>query len=170
MGLTAKEVMFRTPIASTVMRAMQTIPVDRLTRPGRGKACKDIAERIKDSRYPPVLVFPQGTTVNHSTLTMFMHGAFTAGVPVQPVCIRFPHRHYDHFQGDSALYNIYRACCQFINFQTHVFLPPYSPNPAEIADPDLFARNVRQKMAEAMQNRNGGPLNLSEHKYRFKLT
>lgn len=39
-----------------------------------------------------VLIFPEGTCTNRSCLITFKHGAFYPGVPVQPVCIRYPNK------------------------------------------------------------------------------
>jgi len=39
-----------------------------------------------------VLIFPEGTCTNRSCLITFKPGAFYPGVPIQPVCIRYPNK------------------------------------------------------------------------------
>lgn len=39
-----------------------------------------------------VMIFPEGTCTNRSCLITFKSGAFYPGVPVQPVCIRYPNK------------------------------------------------------------------------------
>lgn len=38
------------------------------------------------------MIFPEGTCTNRSCLITFKCGAFYPGVPVQPVCIRYPNK------------------------------------------------------------------------------
>lgn len=39
-----------------------------------------------------IIIFPEGTCTNRSCLITFKPGAFYPGVPVQPVCIRYPNK------------------------------------------------------------------------------
>eukprot|EP00698_Gefionella_okellyi_P022881 TRINITY_DN7672_c0_g1_i1.p2 TRINITY_DN7672_c0_g1~~TRINITY_DN7672_c0_g1_i1.p2 ORF type:complete len:291 (-),score=77.17 TRINITY_DN7672_c0_g1_i1:24-896(-) len=48
------------------------------------------------------------------------------------------------------MFLMYRMLCQIWNSMTVEYLPVYNPSAAEIADANLYARNVRQVMAEAM--------------------
>lgn len=54
-----------------------------------------IAERMRaycaarGKGYRPVVLFPEGTTTNNRYLLPFATGAFVAGVPVQPVVIKY---------------------------------------------------------------------------------
>jgi 1-acyl-sn-glycerol-3-phosphate acyltransferase len=51
---------------------------------------------IETDRYAPrIAVFPEGTTTNGSQLIEFHKGPFTMGLPVQPVVIRYPFRHFN---------------------------------------------------------------------------
>jgi lysophosphatidylcholine acyltransferase/lyso-PAF acetyltransferase len=53
----------------------------------RKAACND---------YPQVLLFPEATTTNGRALIHFKLGAFTPGLPIQPVVIRYPFVHFDN--------------------------------------------------------------------------
>lgn len=46
-------------------------------------------------RYPPILIFPEGTTTNGQCLIDFKRGAFVPGVPVKPVVLKYPSHHYN---------------------------------------------------------------------------
>lgn len=46
--------------------------------------------KSKSSTFPQIIIFPEGTCTNRSCLLSFKPGAFYPGVPVQPVCIKYP--------------------------------------------------------------------------------
>lgn len=92
-------------------------------------------------------------TTNGRSLICFKKGAFAPGVTVQPVVIRYPHRHCDPawVYAGPALGGLVRAMlCQFVNYAEVTWLPPYEPSADEAADPALFAKNVRELMASAL--------------------
>ncbi|GLH16239.1 Uncharacterized protein GBIM_20573 [Gryllus bimaculatus] len=89
---------------------------------------------------PSVLIFPEGTCTNRSCLITFKPGAFYPGVPVQPVCIRYPNK----LDTVTWTWEGPGASCEI------EFLPVYHPDARERADPKLFASNVRRLMARAL--------------------
>lgn len=59
----------------------------------RQNTIKEIIERATSKEdWPQVMIFPEGTCTNRSCLITFKCGAFYPGVPVQPVCIRYPNK------------------------------------------------------------------------------
>ena len=54
-----------------------------------------IAARAADDRFGRVLIFPEGTCGNGDVVLQFKTGAFNPGLPVQPVAVEFPFRHFD---------------------------------------------------------------------------
>jgi lysophosphatidylcholine acyltransferase/lyso-PAF acetyltransferase len=44
----------------------------------------------KKPAYPPICIFPEGTTTTCNTLLQFKSGAFLSGQPVQPVVVQYP--------------------------------------------------------------------------------
>ena len=49
-----------------------------------------LRERVTSrDKWPQLLMFPEGTCTNKSSLISFKRGAFTVGVPVQPVVVRW---------------------------------------------------------------------------------
>ena len=99
------------------------------------------------------LIFPEATCTNGTALITFRGGPFSPGVAVQPVCVRFPHIHYDPcwVQGGPGMAMIfYRLCCQFHNFVEVDFLTPHVPNESEKNNSILYGNNVRQRMSQVM--------------------
>lgn len=72
---------------------------------------------------------------------------------MQPAVVRYPHRHLDlaWVEAGPPLQVIVRAMlCRLCNFAEITWLPPYEPSADEVADPALFANNVRRVMALAL--------------------
>eukprot|EP00439_Symbiodinium_sp_Y106_P063527 s2604_g9.t2 len=139
------------PVMRSLAIGAQAIFVDR-NNPESRRSCKEaIQARTAESWHgPPMMIFPQGVITNGFALTQFNVGAFSPGVPVVPVCLRYPWRHYNpagcgrnHALGIALL----RTLLQFKN-ECHIeILDTYAPSPEEVADDRLFANNVRRVMA-----------------------
>jgi hypothetical protein len=100
-----------------------------------------------------VLIFPEGTCTNRQAFITFRLGAFIPGVPVQPVILRYENT-WDTvtwtWEGIAAWKVLVYSFSQFSVNLSVEFLPPYTPSPAEVAEPQLYATNVRAVMAERM--------------------
>jgi lysophosphatidylcholine acyltransferase/lyso-PAF acetyltransferase len=71
----------------------QPIYVCREDHESRTKTIQDIVSRANSEEdWPQILVFPEGTCTNRTSLIQFKPGAFYPGVPVQPVIIRYPNK------------------------------------------------------------------------------
>jgi 1-acyl-sn-glycerol-3-phosphate acyltransferase len=86
----------RLPIVGAIIRSMQVIVVDRLSADSRKQAAIEIKRKAACNDYPLVLLFPEATTTNGRALIHFKLGAFTPGLPIQPVVIRYPFVHFDN--------------------------------------------------------------------------
>ncbi|KAG5899387.1 hypothetical protein JTB14_036875 [Gonioctena quinquepunctata] len=120
----------------------------------RQNTIKEIINRAtSDLDWPQILVFPEGTCTNRSCLITFKPGAFYPGVPIQPVCIRYPNK-LDTvtwtWEGPSALKLLWLTLTQPYSNCEIEFLPVYTPTEEEKRDPKLFANNVRAVMAKAL--------------------
>ncbi|XP_074034901.1 lysophosphatidylcholine acyltransferase isoform X1 [Leptinotarsa decemlineata] len=120
----------------------------------RQNTIKEIINRAtSDLDWPQILIFPEGTCTNRSCLITFKPGAFYPGVPIQPVCIRYPNR-LDTvtwtWEGPSALKLLWLTLTQPYSNCEIEFLPVYTPSEEEKRDPKLFANNVRAVMAKAL--------------------
>jgi hypothetical protein len=82
----------------------------------------------------------------------FKAGAFTPGVPVQPVAISFPHRYLDpSWTFGVGLGTILFRCLCSLHNPVHIhYLPVHAPTPAEAADPRSFAAAVQEEVAAAL--------------------
>ncbi|XP_019877475.2 lysophosphatidylcholine acyltransferase isoform X1 [Aethina tumida] len=120
----------------------------------RQNTIKEIIKRAtSDLDWPQILIFPEGTCTNRSCLITFKPGAFYPGVPIQPVCIRYPNK-LDTvtwtWEGPSALKLLWLTLTQPYSYCEIEFLPVYTPSEEEKRDPKLFANNVRAVMAKAL--------------------
>ncbi|XP_066141595.1 lysophosphatidylcholine acyltransferase isoform X2 [Euwallacea fornicatus] len=132
----------------------QPIYVWRDDPDSRQKSVKEIIKRAtSDMDWPQILIFPEGTCTNRSCLISFKNGAFYPGVPIQPVCIRYPNK-LDTvtwtWEGPSALKLLWLTLTQPSSNCEVEFLPIYYPSEEEKRDAKLFANNVRAVMAKAL--------------------
>jgi len=142
------------PVMRSLAFAGQAILVDRSNKESR-HCCKEILEaRAGPAWYgPPVMVFPEGVITNGKALVQFKLGAFSAGQPVTPVCLKYPWRHYNPSgcgKNCSMPIAVVRMLLQFANYCEIDILDTYVPSDAERDDPKLFADNVRKAMAEQL--------------------
>lgn len=84
----------------------------------------------------------------------FKPGAFVPGKPVQPILVRYPNDvdtvTWTWNQQHGAKSVLWLTLSQPFSRASLEFLPVYNPSPEEIADPKLYASNVRDVMAKAL--------------------
>ncbi|XP_068906492.1 lysophosphatidylcholine acyltransferase isoform X3 [Tenebrio molitor] len=142
------------PYIGKLINFTQPVYVWRDDPDSRQNTIKEIISRAtSDQDWPQILIFPEGTCTNRSCLITFKPGAFYPGVPIQPVCIRYPNK-LDTvtwtWEGPSALKLLWLTLTQPYSYCEIEFLPVYTPNEEEKRDPKLFANNVRAVMAKAL--------------------
>uniref|UniRef100_A0A8C8FL14 EF-hand domain-containing protein n=1 Tax=Oncorhynchus tshawytscha TaxID=74940 RepID=A0A8C8FL14_ONCTS len=135
------------------VRCLQPVLVSRQDPDSRKNTIMEIDSRAKSGgSWPQILVFPEGTCTNRSCLITFKQGAFIPGVPVQPVVMRYPNR-LDTvtwtWQGFSSTLLLLTLSQLYTNVEIE-FLPPVTPTEEEKKRPVLFARTVRNVMAQAL--------------------
>lgn len=120
----------------------------------RQNTIKEIISRSTSKEdWPQILIFPEGTCTNRSCLITFKPGGFYPGVPVQPVTIRYPNAMDTvtwTWEGPGALKLLWLTLTQLHSSCEIEFLPVYYPNEEEKRNPKLYARNVRDVMARAL--------------------
>lgn len=119
------------------------------------KVASATADKNKEGEeWPQLLIFPEGSTSNRQALMTFKPGAFCPGKPVQPVVIRYPNKldtvTWTWNQSHGAVTVLWLTLCQIYSRAEMEYLPVYHPTTAEIADPKLYASNVRDIMAAAL--------------------
>jgi len=131
-----------------------TIYVDRRSLESRQKAVNNIVERAKSLLpWPPLFIFPEGTTTNGTKLIRFQTGGFKPGVPVQPVTIMYSRPDLTTWTRDQThtlLQSFMRILVTPVQQVTVEYLPVYYPDSAELDDPKVFAINVQKRMAESL--------------------
>ncbi|XP_071644358.1 lysophosphatidylcholine acyltransferase isoform X1 [Temnothorax longispinosus] len=154
-SIVAKGESSRLPFFGKLINYTQPVYVWREDPNSRQNTIKEIIERTTSKEdWPQVMIFPEGTCTNRSCLITFKSGAFYPGVPVQPVCIRYPNK-LDTvtwtWEGPGALKLLWLTLTQLNSSCEIEFLPVYNPSEAEKLDPKLYANNVRRLMAEALK-------------------
>eukprot|EP01138_Halocafeteria_seosinensis_P014469 gb/GECG01014772.1/.p1 GENE.gb/GECG01014772.1/~~gb/GECG01014772.1/.p1 ORF type:complete len:597 (+),score=56.24 gb/GECG01014772.1/:1-1791(+) len=143
------------PLIGGIMQELDTVAVSRTSAESRRQTKNEIVFRANDNPipgyvWPQILIFPEGTTSSQDTLLTFKTGAFNAGAPVQPLYTRLPNSNIDlslSNGGPQALEVVIRGLLQLYNTIEFHWLPPYSPTAEERNNPELFAENVRRKLA-----------------------
>ncbi|KAF7994247.1 hypothetical protein HCN44_003337 [Aphidius gifuensis] len=154
-SIVAKAETGKIPFFGKLINYTQPVYVWRDDPNSRQNTIKEIIERATSKEdWPQVMIFPEGTCTNRSCLITFKCGAFYPGVPVQPVCIRYPNK-LDTvtwtWEGPGALKLLWLTLTQLNSSCEIEFLPVYKPSEAEKTDPKLYANNVRRLMAEALK-------------------
>lgn len=142
------------PFFGKLIDYAQPIYVCREDPHSRQSTIREIIQRANSTEdWPQILIFPEGTCTNRTSLIQFKPGAFYPGVPIQPVLMRYPNK-VDTvtwtWEGPSAIQLLWRTLTKFHTFCEIEFLPVYYPSADEKADPKLYARNVRDLMARAL--------------------
>uniref|UniRef100_A0A8C6WE58 Lysophosphatidylcholine acyltransferase 4 n=1 Tax=Neogobius melanostomus TaxID=47308 RepID=A0A8C6WE58_9GOBI len=142
------------PVIGALLEFNQAVLVSRKDPQSRKKAVAQLNERLTSNGYwPQMLMFPEGTTTNGKALLKFKPGAFLAGVPVQPVLLRYPNKLNTvcwTFKGQTWLECLWHTTSQLYTNVTVEYLPVYNPSEEEKNDPGLYADNVQKVMAQAL--------------------
>uniref|UniRef100_A0A5F8HEA7 Lysophosphatidylcholine acyltransferase 4 n=1 Tax=Monodelphis domestica TaxID=13616 RepID=A0A5F8HEA7_MONDO len=139
------------PVIGALLRFNQAILVSRHDPASRRKVVEEVRRRATSrGKWPQVLFFPEGTCSNKKALLKFKPGAFIAGVPVQPVLIRYPNSLDTTswaWRGPGVLKVLWLTASQPCSLVDVEFLPVYQPSPEESSNPSLYANNVQRVMA-----------------------
>lgn len=151
-----------TPLLGFFAKEIGVIEVDR-SNPDSRAATRDAINKHVEAWKPgdrPLLLFPEGTTSNGDSMLEFKRGAFLSGKPVRPVVLTYTgswHPANVNYKTTSGGQLVPTGDSEWVEqFMGHLIhslkvrvLPPYQPSPAEQADPDLYASNVRLTMLDA---------------------
>jgi 1-acyl-sn-glycerol-3-phosphate acyltransferase len=130
------------PLAPRLVERMRATEACRCTKPCAG--CGACLDRL--------IVFPEGTTTNGTAMIPFRTGAFLAGLPVLPICVQFPHKHFNPTWETILLReHLFRCMTQLRNDITITELPVYVPDADERTDARLYASRVAAVMAHVLE-------------------
>jgi 1-acyl-sn-glycerol-3-phosphate acyltransferase len=134
----------------------QDFYVDWTCRESRAQAKAILELRLKSSSepWPQVLIFPEGATGNGTCLLRFEKDCLSAGVPVQPVVVRYrmaPGKNYTACTGDvHPLLSLLLVMSNPWTYMDVEFLPVYTPSQEEREDAVLLAINLQKLMADRL--------------------
>ncbi|XP_036406996.1 lysophospholipid acyltransferase LPCAT4 [Megalops cyprinoides] len=142
------------PVIGALLEFNQALLVSRKDPESRKQCVTQLRERLtSNGRWPQILMYPEGTTTNGTALIKFKPGAFMAGVPVQPVLLRYPNK-LDTvrwtWKGTSWVQALWYTTSQLYTNLTVEYLPVYTPSEEEKENPALYAENVQKLMADAL--------------------
>ena len=129
---------------------MQVIFVHREDPDSRHKTADAIMHCANAPGLRPLLIFPEGATTNGTCLISFKPGAFRPGVPVQPVVVQYPHRHFNPSARGKPGKNPLLLMLQFANRMEVTLLDVYTPSREERTQPMRYAQGVRDVLRAAM--------------------
>lgn len=135
------------PLIGTCIRAFQNIYITREAtgRAAGGGVAARITARVRDGRWPMVILAPEGTCGDGRCVLRFRTGAFVPGAPVLPVLLSYEAAHTNPaWTNHASVAWHFVRCGTQVRKRLHVrVLPPYVPSAAEKADPALYAAAVR---------------------------
>mmetsp|Transcript_2168 Transcript_2168/g.4993 ORF Transcript_2168/g.4993 Transcript_2168/m.4993 type:complete len:468 (-) Transcript_2168:198-1601(-) len=151
-------------IVGPFMSALQTIFVDRTDKMARHRVAEEIRTRVSATSpwHRQLLIFPEGTCTNRTSLISFRKGAFEPCAPVQPVVLHWSYTNFDPTWcagAPSRTLIVLRTLAQGFHTVTVEFLPVYYPNEQERSNSTVYCENVRQLMAHSLG------VNTSDHSY-----
>jgi lysophosphatidylcholine acyltransferase/lyso-PAF acetyltransferase len=94
----------------------------------KGNAAR-MVERLTDPTAPRMLVFPEGTTTNGTSLLPFKRGPFLAKVPVQPVLLQYDYKYFSPaWESIAPVPSLALMSMQWVNTLRVQYLPVYTPS------------------------------------------
>ncbi|XP_010116174.1 PREDICTED: glycerol-3-phosphate acyltransferase 3-like [Chlamydotis macqueenii] len=135
-------------IQKSCMQTSQHVLFERSEMNDRHLVRKKIREHIADKAKLPILIFPEGTCVNNTSVMMFKKGSFEVGGIIYPVAIKYDPRFGDAFW-NSTKYSMMTYIFNVITSWSIVcnvwYLPPMVKEEEE--DAVHFANRVKAVIA-----------------------
>ncbi|XP_061782931.1 glycerol-3-phosphate acyltransferase 4 isoform X2 [Nerophis lumbriciformis] len=135
-------------IQKAMVRSSPHIWFDRAQMKDRHLVAKRLGEHVADKTKQPILIFPEGTCINNTSVMMFKKGSFEIGCTVHPVAIKYDPRFGDAFWNSSkfGLVNyLLRMMSSWAIVCSVWYLPPM--NRQEEEDAVQFANRVKAAIA-----------------------
>ncbi|XP_068797596.1 glycerol-3-phosphate acyltransferase 3-like isoform X2 [Struthio camelus] len=84
-------------IQKSCMKTTEHVLFERSEMKARHLVRKKIREHVADKTKLPILIFPEGTCINNTSVMMFKKGSFEVGGTIHPVAIKYDPRFGDAF-------------------------------------------------------------------------
>uniref|UniRef100_A0A8C1K9I5 Glycerol-3-phosphate acyltransferase 4-like n=1 Tax=Cyprinus carpio TaxID=7962 RepID=A0A8C1K9I5_CYPCA len=88
-------------IQRAMVKACPHIWFERSEVKDRHLVAKRLSDHVADTSKLPILIFPEGTCINNTSVMMFKKGSFEIGCTVYPVAIKYDPRFGDAFWNSS---------------------------------------------------------------------
>ncbi|XP_032676193.1 glycerol-3-phosphate acyltransferase 3 isoform X5 [Odontomachus brunneus] len=137
-------------------RASPHIWFERSEVKDREAVAKRLKKHVSDPANPPILIFPEGTCINNTSVMQFKKGSFEVDSVIYPVAIKYDPRFGDAFWNSnrySMLQYLYMMMSSWAIVCDVWYLPPMYKNEGESAID--FANRVKSVIA-----RQGGLVDL----------
>ncbi|XP_011153592.2 glycerol-3-phosphate acyltransferase 3 isoform X3 [Harpegnathos saltator] len=137
-------------------RASPHIWFERSEVKDREAVAKRLKQHVSDLANPPILIFPEGTCINNTSVMQFKKGSFEVDSVIYPVAIKYDPRFGDAFWNSSRysmLQYLYMMMSSWAIVCDVWYLPPMYKNEGESAID--FANRVKSVIA-----RQGGLVDL----------
>lgn len=92
-------------IQRAMVKACPHVWFERSEMKDRHLVTKRLKEHIADKKKLPILIFPEGTCINNTSVMMFKKGSFEIGGTIHPVAIKYNPQFGDAFW-NSSKYNM----------------------------------------------------------------
>lgn len=93
-GFLSKAGVAKVPIVGKIAKARQSLFVERADRTQKDAILDDLKRRVEDiaagKPYPPILIYPEGTTADGKNIITFKKGAFCTFAPVRIMVLQYP--------------------------------------------------------------------------------
>ncbi|XP_051733728.1 glycerol-3-phosphate acyltransferase 3 [Ctenopharyngodon idella] len=144
-------------IQRSMVRSCPHVWFERSEMKDRHAVAKRLKDHIADKTKLPILIFPEGTCINNTSVMMFKKGSFEIGGTIYPVAIKYDPQFGDAFW-NSAKYNMVSYLLRMMTSWAIVcnvwYLPPMTRQDGE--DAVHFANRVKSAIANQ-----GGLVDLS---------
>ncbi|XP_030625143.1 glycerol-3-phosphate acyltransferase 3 isoform X1 [Chanos chanos] len=144
-------------IQRSMLRSCPHVWFERSEMKDRHAVAKRLRDHVADKTKLPILIFPEGTCINNTSVMMFKKGSFEIGGTIYPVAIKYDPQFGDAFW-NSAKYNMVSYLLRMMTSWAIVcnvwYLPPMTREEGE--DAVHFANRVKSAIA-----RQGGLVDLS---------
>ncbi|KAM9043329.1 glycerol-3-phosphate acyltransferase 4 [Balaenoptera ricei] len=143
-------------IQRAMVKACPHVWFERSEVKDRHLVAKRLTEHVQDKSKLPILIFPEGTCINNTSVMMFKKGSFEIGATVYPVAIKYDPQFGDAFW-NSSKYGMVTYLLRMMTSWAIVcsvwYLPPMTREAEE--DAVQFANRVKSAIA-----RQGGLVDL----------
>ncbi|KAH9362949.1 hypothetical protein HPB48_014269 [Haemaphysalis longicornis] len=144
-------------IQTALNKAASHIWFERAEIKDRQAVAKRLREHVEDPTKLPILIFPEGTCINNTSVMQFKKGSFEVGGTIYPAAIKYDARFGDAFWNSSKQNYIHYLAMMMSSWAIVCdvwYLPPMHKKDGETSVE--FANRVKSKIAEQ-----GGLLDLN---------